>query len=1002
MRYSVRVLALPVRFVLAGLVVSLALAFSSSAALAAPTFGVTEENFEAGTCKIATCTYASPHSDVYTQAAGHPGFGITSFEFNSVPGALPGSKAPVGNVKNIRVDVPPGLAANPEALGEKCPIVAFTESKCATEHPNSRVGTNELTIYTGTNLTLPAAVYDLEQPPGLPLDFGIEVPIVNEHIFLEGHVSWNTDYHEYFEIRNVSNTVPILKSKLIFEGDKGSGFLTLPSVCSNTTTSHLTVESYTGEVSETDTHSRDAEGLVGVENCNLAPFGPTIAVAPETTQSDQPDGGAVTLGLPQSTSGAEINSATLERAQVTLPAGMSINPSAAHGLTACTSTEIGIGTRNAIVCPESSVLGTAAIDTPDLPAGSLTGKVYLGSPSGAPITGAPIVANGSPAYTVYLDASSSRYDVSVRLEGTVTADPATGRLTATFAKNPDLPFRSLTVNFKVGATAPLANPLVCGSAKTETSLTPFTGTAAKAPFSAFTVDSNGAGGACASPLPFTLAQSTNPQTPNQAGAYSPFTFNLARSDGQQYLSQIKTVLPAGLLGAIPSVTLCQEPQAAAGTCAPASKIGDVSLTAGSGAEPYPFSGSVYLTGPVQGAPYGLSIVVPAVAGPAPGSASPTFNLGNVVVQATINVDPYTSRLIVTSNPLPKTVGGIPLRLKALTVSVNRANFMFNPTSCGVLATETTLTGTTLTSAAGSTQTLSSPFQVAGCSALPFTPKLTATSGAKTSKANGASLMVNIKQAANQANIKSVAVKLPKQLPSRLTTLQKACPEAIFAANIYGCPDGSRVGGATVTTPVLPGTLSGPAYLVSHGGAAFPDLDLILSGDGVRVILVGNTNITGAITTSTFASLPDVPISSFSLNLPVGKGSALTGNGSLCTSSLLMPTTITAQSGAKITQNTKIAVTGCGPKVTKSKVSGHTALITLQVPAAGRVSGSGPNLRRVTKHVSKATTVTLKVPLSNNGLRSLRRNGRVKVSIRIGFIPSTKHPTSKTSTTVTFR
>ncbi len=248
----------------------------------------------------------------------------------------------------------------------------------------------------------------------------------------------------------------------------------------------------------------------------------------------------------------------------------------------------------------------------------------------------------------------------------------------------------------------------------------------------------------------------------------------------------------------------------------------------------------------------------------------------------------------------------------------------------------------------------------------------------------------------------MAVKLPKQLPSRLTTLQKACPEATFAANPDTCPDGSRVGGATVTTPVLPDKLAGPAYFVSHGGAAFPDLDLILNGNGVRVILVGNTNITGAVTTSTFASLPDVPISGFSLNLPVGKTSALTGNGSLCASTLVMPTTLIAQSGAKITQNTKIAVTGCGPKVLKRRVKGHTALITVQVAAAGRVSGSGSNLKRVTRHLSKASKLTLRVPLSAKGVRALRRHGRLTVSVRVGFIPSAKGPSSKAFTTVTFR
>ena len=156
----------------------------------------------------------------------------------------------------------------------------------------------------------------------------------------------------------------------------------------------------------------------------------------------------------------------------------------------------------------------------------------------------------------------------------------------------------------------------------------------------------------------------------------------------------------------------------------------------------------------------------------------------------------------------------------------------------------------------------------------------------------------------------MVTQLPLQLPSRLTTIQKACAEATYAANPFACPVGSRVGTATVTTPVLPGSLSGPAYLVSHGGAAFPDLDLLLEGDGVRVILEGNTNIKGGVTTSSFTSIPDVPVSSFVLDLPTGPNSALAANGSLCAHALIMPTTITAQSGAQVKQNTEISVAGC--------------------------------------------------------------------------------------------
>jgi hypothetical protein len=261
--------------------------------------------------------------------------------------------------------------------------------------------------------------------------------------------------------------------------------------------------------------------------------------------------------------------------------------------------------------------------------------------------------------------------------------------------------------------------------------------------------------------------------------------------------------------------------------------------------------------------------------------------------------------VIATSALPTVVKGVPLRLRDVSVAVNRPNFLFNPTNCGALATESILTSTF-----GASDTPSSPFQVTNCNALAFKPTFTVSSNAHTSKAGGAGLQVHLTEGAHHANIRSVLVQLPSQLSTRLTTLQQACPEATFAAGPSGCPAGSRVGSATVVTPVLPGKLSGVAYLVSHGGAAFPDLDLVLEGSGVRVILVGNTHITKGITTSTFASIPDAPVSSFALDLPMGPNSVLNANANLCSRALLMPTTITAQNGAQIKQSTRISVAGC--------------------------------------------------------------------------------------------
>jgi hypothetical protein len=620
-----------------------------------------------------------------------------------------------------------------------------------------------------------------------------------------------------------------------------------------------------------------------------------VKVEPATAQSDLPDGVTVKVEVPQSASPEGIDSSMLEDAEVTLPEGMTLDPAAANGLEACTNAQFGKGTTGKVECPAGSQIGTVTIETPDLPPKSLVGAVYVGQPASTD-------PQSGEEYRIFIDAEAPRYGISVRLEGKVSANAGTGKLTTAVLEDPQVPFSDLILDLDAGPHTPLANPLVCGSATTGASFTPYSGNAATDPFMAFPVDFDGKGGACPSPLPFTLNQSVA-AAPTTGGAPTSYTLSLARGDGQQYLSKLSTTLPPGLVGRIPSVTLCGEPQAEKGECASTSQIGTATVAVGAGSSPLALSGSTYLTGPYAGAPYGLSVVVPAEkVGP--------FDYGKIVTRARIDVDPLTSRITVSSQ-LPTIVGGVPLRLKTLTVDVDRPNFMSNPTNCGALDTTTTLTSTF-----GTTQSLSTPFQATGCSALAFKPKLTASTNARTSRANGVSLVVKVRYpAGRQANIKSVLVALPKQLPARLSTLNHACPEATFDANPFGCPSSSRVGGATVTTPVLAGKLTGPAIFVSHGGAGFPDLDLLLKGDGVTVILVGNTNIAKGITTSDFASVPDVPVSGFEVKLPVGKSSALTAIGSVCKHPLEMPTTITAQNGKMIRQSTKISVSGC-PRKTK--------------------------------------------------------------------------------------
>lgn len=999
-------------------------------------------------------------SELFTQAAGHPFAGVTAFKVNieegtSFPNAVPAGVATGGIVTHVRTDVGVGVATSPEAVG-KCSMEQFGEKeavpntafypapKCAESGPeNSVIGVNKVVVWIGPepspkggDLPVEGITYNLVQPEGRSSDFGVAlklpIPVTGAvlkkgfeeaeakgakpgvggfpslleqafieaqqyyaHTFIEGGVEWGKEakgtfegnYHDYYEI-NVSPALPLISSRLILNGEAGTtgkgGFITNPSHCSGTGPQTTTTVKVTPEAGETA--KGEYSGPLGTEGCageagfTQPPFGPAFKLTPETTQQDAPDGITTELILPHDPSPTGIDTSQLRNAEVVLPEGMTLNPSAAGEVTeACTEAQARIHSSTfGVACPASSKVGTVTLEVPTLPAGSLTGNVYLGGPEGGPITG--------PPYTIYVNAESKRYGVNVRLKGSVTPNEATGRLTAKFENNPEQPFSNAILRFTGGALAPIANPLVCGAAKTETSLVPYIGSFATAnPASAFNVDGNGSGGACASPLSFQPVQSTFNQSPGNAGAKTSFTVNIGRSDGQQYLAQVRTVMPAGLVGLLPSIAKCPEPQASNGQCPNTSEIGQVSVSAGSG-RGYGFKGHVYLTGPYGGAPFGLSVVVPAIAGP--------FNLGNVVTRGTIEVEQLTARVIATSN-LPTIVKGIPLRLKGISVEINKQGFLQNPTNCGPLATETTLTSTL-----GAKQLLSTPFQVNNCGALAFKPSFGAATGAKTSKANGASLETTINMPTGNANVKSVLVQLPKQLPSRLTTLQKACPEATFATNPYHCPPGSFVGGVRANTPTLSVKLQGPAILVSHGGRAFPDLDLLLEGEGVRVILVGNTNIKNGITTTDFAATPDVPVSSITVNLPTGPHSALAANGNLCTNKLTMPTTMVAQNGLTHKQTTTIKVRNCPVRIAGSKVIGNTAYLSVQTYEAGRISGKGTDLSTVFRHLSQPQhSASLAVSLTGAG----RRRGRpFSVRVRVGFVPKKKGaPSSVAYTTVRF-
>ena len=894
------------------------------------------------------------------QAGSHPYNLTVNFAFADYVGHPNETETiAIEDAKDIAVELPAGIAGNELALGQ-CASVVLAMGECP---GSSQLGTVKVRIAGGVGLGSALwGLFNMKPDNGHTNELGFN-SLGLFPVHMPTSVRTGSDYgltNITGNLQNAIGAIETVESQVwgvpadpshdpnrvltgwdardpLVSGNGGGGhssplppvpFFTMPSECGKPLVFRVAVDSYRhpgrlqpdGSPDLTDPNWKVASvsdpPLTGCEK--LQSLSPHVTVSPDTTFADTPAGTTVDVSVPQGeglTSPGALATPTLQNTKVTLPAGMVISPGQANGLGACQFSEDGVGMTGVPSCPADSKVGTVEIESPLLP-DKLEGDVY-------------VLQSNPPDLQLLVAASAD--GVNAKLIGNVSLDEATGQLTSTFSGTPQLPFTHFRLIFSGGAQAALTTPPSCGVYSTMADFTPWSSpfTADALSANAFELSAGPDGSACHSPLPFKpwlIAGSTT----DQAGGYTNFSLLLSRADGEQRIGGLQFKTPEGLLGMISKIPLCGEPQAAAGACSADSQIGHTVVGAGAGPDPLyvPEAGQspapIYLTGPYRGAPFGLSIVVPVIAGP--------FNLGTVVVRAAINVDPLTSRLTISTDPLPQILDGIPVDLRQINTVIDRPGFMFNPTSCAPME----FSGVAQ-SAQGATAPISSHFQVGSCQSLKFKPNFKVSTSGKTSRANGASLDARVvyptgplgaNQASSQSNIASVKVNLPKQLPSRLTTLQKACTAATFEADPAGCPAASKIGVVKAITPVLPVPLTGPVYFVSHGGEAFPSLVAVLQGYGVRVDLIAATFISKkAITSSTFKQIPDVPISSFELYLPQGKYSALAASGNLCQSKLSMPTTFTAQNGAVIHQSTPIAVIGCGKgksatkKVAKSSRGG---------------------------------------------------------------------------------
>jgi hypothetical protein len=960
-----------------------------------------------------------------TQAGSHPYEATFALAFNRLAdGGLAG-----GEARDLEAELPPGFFGEPGAVPQ-CTRAQLDADLCSAQ---TQIGT--LLGFRESPALGPVGfesfpVYNMVPPAGVPDEFGVE-PVGYVTLFDAGVRSGGG----YGIVEHIDNIPQVGMDESILtlwgvapeashnaartsEGESKEAkecrahgcpsaaalrpFLTLPTSCeaaqpftirglSTWTDEHEDAVASVLSHDETDTPT-------GFTGCEALSIDPTLSAVPDTSATDTPAGLGVEVKVPQEglREPYDLVAATLKNTSVTLPPGLVINPGQAAGLTACGEAEANIHGEGPSSCPKSSKVGTIKIQTPLLEGeleSELEGSVY-------------VLQSDPPELRLLVTASGD--GIYLKLPGTVHLNPQTGQLTTTFQETPELPFTIFKLTFSGGAQAALDTPTQCGTYSTASDFTPWT-----SPFGAevlgsdsFLIEHGTNGTPCpSSPLPF------NPEliagaTTDQAGGFTNFSLLLRRGDDQQRIDGLQFKAPEGLTGFLSKVPLCTNAQAESNTCPESSKIGHTVVESGPG--PYPLvvpepgqePAPIYLTESYDGAPFGLSIVVPLHVGP--------FVLPTQRVRARIEVNPYTSALTVTTNALPQEVAGVPTDLREIDSVIERPEFMVNPTNCDPSEFSGTAYGTPPPGqgGAGATAPISSHFGVGACRALEFAPRFSVSTSGKTSKTQGASLTAKVTYPSvpqgTDADIGYVKVELPKQLPSRLTTLQKACTAKQFEENPAACPSASFIGHAVVHTPLLPVPLEGPAIFVSHGGEAFPSLEIVLQGDGVKVILVGATYISkSGITSTTFKTVPDDPFSTFELVLPEGPYSALAANGDLCEQNLVMPNEFIGQNGAAIHEDTKIEVEGCKPAiyVVKHSVKGRTATLQVSVPGAGRLVAGGKGLSRASKTASGAGTVTVELRLTKAEAARLKkhRGRKLRASVKLSFTPKKG---SKLTTTTT--
>ncbi|MFP5388209.1 MAG: hypothetical protein ACLGG5_02775, partial [Thermoleophilia bacterium] len=823
------------------------------------------------------------------------------------------------------MEMPPGLFENPTALDQTyCSVDEFTKSRGTTPWESSQsgesctdrsqVGTLTVRSSAGGSETRTFGLFNLVPKSGEPAELGaspfgesiVFVPSIRQFEGEYGITLKATDIPQSLHVSGLSVTIwgapwSVVNNEQrgdclnevepdfgwakcsvgppLHKGSEPRAYLSLPTSCEEPMNFVAVVSAWqqAGEL------TRPTPDKAPLEGCSKLEFQPHAMAQLSSPRASSPSGYAFDIKVDphgvtdpvcfhNSTFATGCAPTPVRKATVTLPEGVSINPSVGAGLGVCSqaqyvqgetpSSPFGAG------CPSESKIGDFSVASP-IVARPINGAIYLASPYDNEF--------GS-LLAVYLVAKSIPRGILVKVAGQLSPDPATGSLTATFDKLPQLPYSDLSIHFREGQRSPLATPPACGPVSTEADFTPWRDpTVVRHESLPAVIVAGVGGGPCPSGLAPFAPEAKGGTLNSRAGAYTPFYMHLTRKVNEQEIVSYSAQFPPGLLGKIANVPYCPEAAIEAArrnsgvaerdhpSCPAASLIGHTTSGYGVGSVLAYAPGNLYLAGPYRGSAFSVVAIDSALVGP--------FDLGVVIVRSAVRIDPVTAQASIDAtgtDPIPHIIDGIPIHLRDIRAYIDRPNFTLNPTSCEKFIVASAMNGSGLRfgdSADNTLATATSPFQAFDCASLGFRPSISLKMKGGTKRGARASLQIVVRPRPGDANIRSAQVTLPPSLFLEQGDIKTICTPAQFT--VHNCPRGSVYGHVRAFTPLLEAPMEGPAYLRSSSHT-LPDLVFALRGHGVEVDVAGRIDAVKGGIRGTFPIVPDAPVSKFVLKLNAGK------------------------------------------------------------------------------------------------------------------------------------